>query len=177
LVTEPPSRSAWVTVCKPEHSVETPGFNEVETQVTPAVFRSVIAIAVIVTLPVFATVNEYGIVAFSVEKDVSVLAFVIVSSGVCTAGTTIWLESTGVVVVPFGNLAVTDAMFFTEPALRSAAVTILVPEHDVDCPGASAVDTQVTPVVFVSVTAMLVNVRLPSFLTTNVYGIVSPTAE
>ena len=105
------------------------------------------------------------------------LAFTIERLGDCTAGTVTVLELAGASGAPDGRVAATDAVFTTDPASRSATVTVCVPVHEVVRPGASDDAAQDTPDVFGSATAMAVSVTLPVLRTTKLYGIDSPMAE
>ena len=109
-------------------------------------------------------------------KFTLVVDFEIDRAGGCTAGTVTVFESTGLVGVPEGGVPTTEATFTTEPASRSACVTVCVPLQVVDTPGANVVTGQVTPAVFGSDTATLVSVTFPVLVTTNEYAMVLPTA-
>ena len=88
--------------------------------------------------------------------------------GVWTAGTVTVFDGTGVSAGPLGGVPVTAAVLTTDPASRSAWVTVCVPVQVVDAPGASVVAVQVTPVVLGSVTVTAVRVTLPVLVTVNV---------
>ena len=94
------------------------------------------------------------------------LAFTIDRFGDCTAGTVTVLELVGASGVPDGCVATTVAVFTTDPASRSATVTVWVPVHEVVRPGASDEAAHDTPDVFGSVTATAVSVTLPVLRTT-----------
>ena len=70
-----PSRSAWVTTCEPEQFATAPGLSELTLQLMPVAFGSVTVTPVIVTFPLFVTVNVYGIDAPKVSYFVAVVAF------------------------------------------------------------------------------------------------------
>ena len=104
-------------------------------------------------------------------KFARVVDFEIVTEGDCTAGTVTVFEPTGLIGVPDGGVATTEAVFTTLPAFRSACVTVCEPVHVVDTPGASVVTGHEMPVAFGSVTPTAVTVTLPVLVTTNEYGI------
>ena len=104
-------------------------------------------------------------------KFTLVVDFEIVTEGDCTAGTVTVFDPTGLIGVPDGGVATTEAVLITLPASRSACVTVCAPVHVVDTPGANVVTGQVTPAVFASVTLTAVTVTLPVLVTTNEYGI------
>ena len=171
LTTEPLSRSACVTVWLPVHVVDAPGANVVTGQVTPVVLASVTLTAVTVTLPVLVTRNEYGInwpIAVTLAR---VVDLAIVSVGAWTAGTVTVFDDTGLIGVPEGGVAVTEAVLITLPASRSACVTVCDPVHVVDAPGRRVVAGHEMPVAFGSDTLTDVTVTLPVLVTTNEYGI------
>ena len=121
---DPASRSAWVTVWVPLQVVEAPTTNEVAKQVMPVALGSETLSAVRATLPVFATENEYGIVAFNDEKEVVVEVFVIDRPGRNTRGTTTVFDDVGAMVVPPGVVPTTEAVLVTFAATTSAAVVV-----------------------------------------------------
>ena len=97
--------------------------------------------------------------------------------GAATAGTFTVFEVTGAIGVPLGGVPITDAVFITEPASRSAWVTTWTAEHRVVAPGARGAVGQDIPVALGSATVMALMVTLPSFFTAKEYAMVSPTAE
>jgi hypothetical protein len=90
------------------------------------------------------------------------------SALVITTGTVTGSDATGAIGVPLGGVPTTDAVLTTEPASKSACVTVRVPVQIVEAPGARVVAGQVTPVAFGSLTVTLVIVTLPVFFTVKV---------
>lgn len=163
----------WV----PVQLVEIPGAKVETGQEIPVAFGSVTATAVMVTLPVFFTVNVYGIEIPTEPKFAVVVAFTMVKAELATTGTVTVLELTGVAGVPLGGVPTTDAVFTILPASRSACVTVCVPLHVVETPGSNEFAAQETPATFGSLTAMALMVTLPVFFTVKVYGIAALRTE
>ena len=76
-----------------------------------------------VTLPVFVTRNEYVTTAPAPATVDGVADFTIVNVGVADA-VTVALEGGDVTAAPVGGVPVAVAVFVTEPASRSACVTV-----------------------------------------------------
>jgi hypothetical protein len=171
----PASRSAWVTVCDAEQVVAAPGASVATGQVIPVAFGSETVMFPIVTLPVLVTTKVYGMTVPIVVTFAVVLAFTIVRSGVCPAGTVTVLEATGRIREPFGAVPTIDAVFTIEPASRSAWVTVWVPEQVVETLGASVVSAQGIAEAFGSATAIPDMVTLPVLVTSKLYGTAAPT--
>ena len=104
-------------------------------------------------------------------KFTLVVDLAIVTDGDCTAGTVTVFDETGLIGVPDGGVATTEAVLITLPASRSAWVTACAPVHVVDTPGANVVTGHETPAVRASDTLNDVTVTLPVLVTTNEYGI------
>jgi hypothetical protein len=116
LATWPASTSSWVSVYVAVHDVELCGASVVTGQVAPPTTGSSIATLVSVTLPVFVTMNVYGIV----EPLVCPLSAPdCLSSAIRgAAGTSVSMESLAETGLPVGGSAVTDAVFATCPRRR-----------------------------------------------------------
>ena len=168
----PASTSGWVSMYVAVHVVLTPGANVVTGQSTLPTVGSSTTMLVSVTLPVFFTMNVYGIVEFAVLP---------VGVPACLSSVTVVVATIGVSIAPVavtepptGGVAVAVAEFSTWPASASAWVIVYVPVHVVCAPGASGVAAQVTGVILGSVTPTACTVTLPVFVTTKLYGIVEP---
>ncbi|GAB2588523.1 hypothetical protein GCM10009593_29430 [Microlunatus antarcticus] len=78
---------------------------------------------------------------------------------------------------PFGPVAEAAAVLVTAPASASAWVIVYAPlEHEVEAPGASVVEVQVTGPTFASVTTTPVRVSAPAFVTVKAYETRSPVS-
>lgn len=177
LTIAPASRSAWVTMCAPEHVVVCAGMRVVVAHVIAPASGSETVTDVIVRLPLFETANVNGMLAPAVEYDVVELVLVMLSAAAATAGTVTWFELVGPTAPDPGSVAETVAVLTTEPLFRSASVTVCEPVQVVDCPGASVVARHDTPDVLGSVTLIDDSVTLPVLRTVKEYGIVSPMVE
>ena len=111
------------------------------------------------------------------EKLVFTVDFAIVIDGVWVAGTVTVFELVDGMAEPPGGVPVTDAVFTTDAASRSAWVAVWLAVQVVDAPGARVVTGHEMPVTMGSVIVMELSVTAPVLRTTNVYGMVAPTAE
>jgi hypothetical protein len=189
-LTEPLARSAAVTVYVPVQISLTPGASVVCGHTTAdmsageegATGVSVTPTPLTVTLPVFVTVNVNGICCPTADTVAVAVAF--------------WTESpaTGTVIVTDDGEEATGlfaesvpratAVSVTCPLLRSARVTVYVPVHVVDWPGAREVSGQlIADMLAGSAGASCVSaiwrfeiVPVELLVTRKVYGMVWPAA-
>jgi hypothetical protein len=164
---EPASRSACVTVCEAVQVVETPGAKVVTGQLTAVVRGSETAMLVMVTLPVLVTTNEYGTMVPTALTDTVAVDFTTDNAGPCIAGTVTVLEFTGAIGAPIGGVPTTEAVLITEPASRSAWVTVWLAEQRVEAPGASDATGQLMPVAVASEMLSALIVTFPVLVTVN----------
>ena len=172
LTTFPASTSACVSGYVAVQVVAALGASCVTGQVTVPAFASATATVVSVTLPVLVTRNEYGIVEPAALPDAVPAVFVNVRLGAALMG--VVTPSVAVTAAPLGGVAEAVAELKTWPASTSACVSVYVPVHVVDTPGARLAAGQDTALISASVTPTLVSVTLPALVTRNVYGIVEP---
>ncbi len=147
-----------------------------------AVWVSTTATLVSLTLPLFVTTKLYVTVVPAVDTVAGLAVFAIVRLGAWTADTAA-MAGTAVAVVPLGVIADAVLTSLSEPACRSAAVTVCFVVQVIEAPGASdaepgaQVGVATAPDEVVSVTAALRKVTLPVLVTTVEYVTTSPTAE
>ena len=137
FITEPASRSTWVIRWVPVQVVEAPGNSVVAGQVIPLAVGSLTETAVMVTLPVFVTLNVYVTMLPTAVKLAVGEALTMVKLGAAVTGTVTVFEVTGVMGVPLGGVPTTEATLLTVPESRSAWVTVCEAEQVVDAPVAS----------------------------------------
>ena len=132
-----------------------------------------------VTVPVFLTRNDQVIlsprlVLPSPLTSVTAADLVSCSALVCTTGVEVE-ELLEVTVAAAGLLAVAVAVLLTTPVSTSGWVIVYAAEVQVvDAPGARVVTGQVIAPALASVTAVVLSVTVPVFLTRNDQAIVSP---
>ena len=119
------------------------------------------------TLPVLRTVAKYEITAPTAVTSVDVVDLTTPTEAVVVAGT-VTVADGAVTAGPIGGSAWPCATLLTEPASRSAWVTVWVAEHSTLIPGATVPPGQnaAPPSALASATAMLLSVTFPVFLTT-----------